>query len=212
MKNRHRRGSSGVEFALISPFLFGTLLGLWIYGIQMIQHLQVVQVARDLASMYSRGVDFSTTANQSLVTRLGEDLGLQASGGNGIVILSTVQYIGPNQCAQFPTKTCTNSGQWVFTDRFVFGNSSLRSSNLGNTTCSLASDGSVSLVDSVTNGCAAVPHTGLLGGTAGLGTPSDSVDGFKPGQPAYVVEVAAKTGWTSQLPMTSGLGYAFAIF
>ncbi|MGA2143835.1 MAG: TadE family protein [Bryobacteraceae bacterium] len=209
MKKKGRQGSAIVEFALLSPFLFGTLIGLWVYGPQLISNLQIVQTARDVASMYSRGVDFSTSTNQAMITRLGEQLGLQSTGGNGVVILSTVQFIGPLQCAQFSSDSCGNSGKWAFTNRIVFGNTSLRSSNLGNTTCTLNTDGSLNLVDTVTNGCAAVPNTALLGG---LGTPNDSVNGFKPGQDAYVVEVAANTGWTSAVPWTSSVGYAFAIF
>jgi hypothetical protein len=209
MKKKGRQGSAVIEFALLSPFLFSTLIGLWVYGPQLISNLQLVQTARDVASMYSRGVDFSTSANQGLVTRLGEQLGLQATGGNGVVILSTVQFIGPLQCAEFPSSACANSGTWAFTNRIVFGNTGLRNSNLGNTTCTLTSTGNLNLVDTITNGCAAVPNTGLL---AGLGTPNDNVNGFKPGQDAYVVEVAANTGWVSALPVTSGVGYAFAIF
>jgi hypothetical protein len=211
MKKKGRQGSAVIEFALLSPFLFGTLIGLWVYGPQLISNLQLVQTARDVASMYSRGVDFSIPANQAMVTRLGENLGLQSTGGNGIVILSTVQFIGPLQCAEFPSDPCANSGKWAFANRIVFGNTNLRTSNLGNTTCTLDSNGSgnLNLVDTITNGCAAVPNTSLL---AGLGTPNDNVNGFKPGQPAYIVEVAATTGWASQEAWTSGVGYAFAIF
>jgi hypothetical protein len=208
MKNKGRRGSSVIEFALISPFLFGTLIGLWAYGPQLISNLQIVQTARDVASMYSRGVDFSQAANQTLITRLGENLNLQASGGNGVVILSTVQYIGPLQCAEYPTQPC-NTNLWAFTNRISFGNTALRGSALGAPTCALDSGGNITIQNTITNGCALVTSTGLL---TQLGTPSDAANGIKPGQSLYVVEVAANTGWVSLEPWTSSQGYAFAIF
>jgi len=200
MRRNKKRGSAAVEFALLSPFLFGLLIGVTVFGTKFVKELEITQVARDTAAMYSRGTDFSLSSNQQLVARLGQELGLQASGGSAVVVLSTVAFIGPSQCAAYPGRPC-NNGKWVFTHRLTFGDTNLSGSNFGAPSCTLSSDGSVAPVDSVTSACA------LVTGFNALGTPADGADGFKPGQPAYLVEVRSRTGWGA-----SDTAYAFALF
>lgn len=190
MFRKRIRGAAMVEFALLAPFLVSLLTGTLWYGTRLVKGLEVTQVARDTASMYARGVDFSDPNNQRLVVRLGQDLGLQTSGGSGVIILSTMEYITQTQCDAYPNKGC-NKGHWVYTGTVSFGDTNLRKSNFGAPTCTLGSDGSVATADSVTDTCAIVANFNLLA------TPSDGVDGFKPGQPVYTVEVYAQTGWGS---------------
>ena len=188
MSRKRIRGSAMVEFVLFAPFLVSLITGTLFYGTRLVKALEVTEIARDTASMYARGVDFSDPNNQALVVRLGQDLGLQTSGGNGVVILSTLEYITQTQCDAFPNKGC-NKGNWVYTSVLSFGATSLRQSNFGAPTCTLGSDGSLATADSVTSSCAIATGFNLLA------TPSDATDGFKPGQPVYVVEVYAQTGW-----------------
>jgi len=86
---------------------------------------QGVQLTRDVGHMYARGVDFSSSANQSLLaTKAGagiehhRQLGQCHRGntGYGVVVLSTFTKIGA-QCA-----SCNNTGHVVLMNRVVIGN------------------------------------------------------------------------------------------
>jgi hypothetical protein len=194
MRRRRTHGSSVIEFALISPVLFALLIGALVNGTRLVKALQVVQVARDGASMYSRGVDFSITANKQLVARLGKELGLDqtgGSGGNGVVIFTTLEYVTQAQCDALAATSCNNN-KWVITNRISFGDTTLRTSTFGSPTCALDALGNVDPLKAVSDPCAVVSNTGTL---ANFGTPDVTVDGFKPGQLAYAVELYAQSGW-----------------
>ncbi|MGE5644402.1 MAG: TadE family protein [Acidobacteriota bacterium] len=195
MRKRGRRGTAMIEFALLTPFWVALLLGTLQVGTRMIVNLQTIQVARDTASMYARGVTFDGAANRQLVARLGQELGLKVSGGNGVVILSTVKFIGPKQC-----NGCTNLNKWVFTQRTKFGQTGLRDSSWGDPApCGLDEKGNVSADKMLGDTCAQVKNFNLLG------TPSDDAPGIKPGQEAYISEVYVDTAWGAK-------SYAYAIF
>ncbi|MGE5487424.1 MAG: hypothetical protein ACM3ZB_06355, partial [bacterium] len=133
------RGGSAIEFVLLSVFWVPLLTGLLIIGTAMVRAIEAVQVVRDAGHMYARGVDFALEGNQRLLVRLGEDMGLKATGGDGVVILSKITYIGPFQCKAEqladdsdppnPTAECRNYGQYVFVQRVVVGDAGLRASN-----------------------------------------------------------------------------------
>jgi Flp pilus assembly protein TadG len=128
-----RRGSEVIEFALVVSFLLPFLFGTVVAGLNLGRSVQVTQISRDAGHMYSRGVDFSDTADQNLIYRLAQGLSITASGGAGVVILSTVTHIGQAQCtaASLSAAACTNLNQDVFTHRVVIGNSAARASNFG---------------------------------------------------------------------------------
>ena len=193
MRKKRTRGVAAVEFALLTPFWLVLLIGTFTIGTQLVWELQVTQLVRDLASMYARGVDFSLSANQQLVTRLGVGLGLQPTGGNGVIILSTVEYLDS-------TCNCNNANSWVFLNRIAFGDTSLRQSSWGTTCTDLDAEGNVPLTEVTGSACAQVSSSFTQ-----LGTPSAAANGFKPGQPAYIAEAYAKTG------LGNG-DYAYAIF
>ena len=136
-----------LEFTLLTPVWLPLLLGtLWI-GSAMVRGLQVTQVARDLASMFCRAVDFSATgagtASNDILPKLSQELGTVTSTGTGVVIFSTLTYVGNSVCAMAGpayhdnstppqhTAACTNYGKFVFTQRYTVGNRSLRSSSFG---------------------------------------------------------------------------------
>jgi hypothetical protein len=83
--------------------------------------------------MYSRSVDFSDPANQSLIERLAQGLNIHVTGGTGVVILSTIMFAGQAQCdaAALSGGACTNLNQSVFTHRIVIGSAAARSSTFG---------------------------------------------------------------------------------
>lgn len=138
MNTRHslrgrQRGSELIEFALVSALLFPLLFGTFVVGMNLGRSIQVSQVSRDAGHMYARRVDFSDLANQQVIVRLARGLNMTTTGGNGVVILSTVTFIGQAQCdaAALSPADCTNLNYTVFTHRVVVGNSALRASAFG---------------------------------------------------------------------------------
>jgi hypothetical protein len=109
--------------------LFGTV----IVGLNLSRAIQVTQVSRDAGHMYARSVDFSDPNNKNLIVRLAQGLNITATGGNGVVILSTVTFVTQNDCtaAALTAAQCTNLNQSVFTHRIVVGNAAVRPSNFG---------------------------------------------------------------------------------
>jgi hypothetical protein len=123
--NRDERGSAMIEFILVaSMFLVPLLVGIFTYGFAVLRSVQVVQINRDVGHMYSRGVDFSTQANQNLLSgQLANGLNIAANSGNvtggstgyGEIVLSTLTAVAS-------TCSCTNSGHVVVMKRIVIGN------------------------------------------------------------------------------------------
>lgn len=78
------------------------------------------QVSRDIASMYSQGVDFSKAENQAIALRVAEGAGIQLDGGRGVVILSKLRIVKESDCAAGP---CANlglaGGGGAFCDRYA---------------------------------------------------------------------------------------------
>jgi len=102
----------------------------------------------------------------------------------------------------------------VFVRSVAFGNTGMRSSNFGAPAPCLPgcwavadgagnnSDGSLTSAAMLNNGGAIVKNFTYLG------TPDSANLGFKPGQPAFLVEVAGVTG-----PWNGGsISYAFSVF
>ncbi len=151
---RHQRGNEVIEFAICSvlmvPLFFGTVL----VGVRLGKAIQVQQVARDTAHMYARSLDFSKTASQDIVVRIASGLNMTRTGGDGVVILTTLMKVGDTQCTNggLTLAQCFNNGKTVTINRIVVGNSSLRSSDLATPTASLiGSDGDIEPANYLTN-------------------------------------------------------------
>lgn len=213
MNKQQIRGGAVIEFALLSPFLVGLIVGTMEIGIQLVKELELTQVARDTGSMYSRGVDFTQSANQQIVARMGQELGWPDSGltssSSGVIYVSRIEYIdGTCNGITPPTgKTC-NTNSWVFVNSIAFGNTSLRSSNYGAPPACTPGcyatpyNGDLNLTDSLYNSQAVVKNFSYLG------TPVSGATGFQPGQVANLIEASGNIG-----PWNGGkLGYAFAMF
>lgn len=141
-------GMALIEFVFSGLFWIPLLLGTIILGLNLIRAIQVTQVCRDAGHMFSEGIDFSQTANQSLLIDLAQGLNMTATGGNGVIILSEVKYVTSTDCTaaglQANTTSCPNMNQIVFTLRLVIGNSSLHASNFGTPNAGdMNSDGSI---------------------------------------------------------------------
>jgi hypothetical protein len=172
-----QRGSEIIEFALVATFLLPVLFGTVVVGLNLGRSIQVTQVSRDAGHMYARNVDFSDPANQEIIVRLARGLNITATGGSGVVILSTVTLIGQADCdaAGLSGSACTNLNRTVFLHRLVTGNPSARSSAFGTPNSSLV-DGSGRVSDYLTD-----PSTRANGFPAVLP--------LQPGELAYVSEV-----------------------
>jgi Flp pilus assembly protein TadG len=219
---RTNRGGALLELTMLTPVWLTLLLGTLWYGSAMVQALQVTQIARDAASMFCRGVDFSTgagTSSNQILTMVSKELGPLTSTGNGLIIFSTITYVGNSVCAAAGpayhdnavppqhTAACTNYGKFVFTQRYSVGNTSLRSSNYGAPAAAdldSTKQYKIPITKYATN-AADVTNFNLLP------TPlEDGTDGYQSGQPAYLVEVyfAGK----GQAGYNQGGTYAFALF
>ena len=232
MRNRRRtnRGGAVLEFAFLAPIWVSLLLGtLWI-GTAMVRELQVTQAARDLASMFCRGVDFSATSGDSnnVLTDVTQQLGTLTSSGTGVVIFSTLTYVGNSVCATAGNPTygtpgngtpantgthtaaCTNYGHFVFTQRYTQGNTNLRTSNWGAPLTADLDSTNMYKIDQVVT---YVTHAGDQTNPAFTILPNpkeDGTDGYQSGQPVYLVEVYFQSG--GQAGYSTGGTYAYAIF
>ena len=138
-QNRRQSGHAFVELAFLIPFLASLFIGASVLGLRLLEELAVTQVARDAASMYSRGTDFSTASpvNQAILSRLGAMLGWPqttalSSTDRGVIYLSQIMYIDNTCNGQALTdskgRTC-NTNSWVFLNTIVIGNTSVHASS-----------------------------------------------------------------------------------
>ena len=88
---RGERGSAVIEFLLCASFfLIPLLMGSVVIGMDLIYAVQVTEVCRDAAHMYSYGIDFSQTGNQNELLKIAQGLNMTATGGNCCGIFSRV--------------------------------------------------------------------------------------------------------------------------
>jgi TadE-like protein len=119
------KGSALIEFVFCFGLFWAPLfLGMLTVGFNLIAAVQVTQLCRDAAHMYSQGIDFSQATYKTLLINLAPGLGLAATGGKGEVILSSITYIDDTDCsaAGLNNSTCTNRLKYVVTRRIVIGN------------------------------------------------------------------------------------------
>lgn len=119
------KGSALIEFVFCFGLFWAPLfLGMLTVGFNLIAAVQVTQLCRDAAHMYSQGIDFSQATYKTLLINLAPGLGLAATGGKGEVILSSITYIDGTDCsaAGLNDATCTNKNKYVVTRRIVIGN------------------------------------------------------------------------------------------
>jgi hypothetical protein len=150
------RGSALIEFMLSSLVWLPLLLGVIFIGLNIVRAIEVTQICRDAGHMHAYGVDFAQPANQQLLVKLATDFTFTANSGNGVVILSTITFIGPADCQAAGlaanASQCANLNQSVFTRRIVVGNKQLRVSAFGTPSpSSIDSDGNISATSYLNN-------------------------------------------------------------
>jgi hypothetical protein len=156
-------GSTMIEFCLSTVLWTSILMGLCTVGLNLIRALQVEQVCRDAGRLYSAGLDFTQSGNQNLLIMLAAGMNVTTSGGNGVFIFSTVEYIDTPQCS-----SCPNLGQYVFVQRIVVGNASLFSSPFGSPAAGIiGSSGNIASSDYLTNASARAAAFGNVISLAG---------------------------------------------
>jgi Flp pilus assembly protein TadG len=93
------RGNAILEFALVISFLGMLLFGTFSVGMTLTKSVQAGVISRDAGAMFMRQVDFTTTQNKDMLVRLANGMGMTASGGNGVVVMTKLLRIGGNECA-----------------------------------------------------------------------------------------------------------------
>lgn len=177
-KRCRARGSAMVEFAFVFSFLMVPLLmGTLTLGLNLVRVVQLTEVARSLARMYYNGTDLSTTANKNLALAIAPELGITASGGNGVIYLTQVHYVSSTDCTNAGYSSgCSNSGKTVFVNRITLGSTSVHSSSaLGAPSCTLGSNGNVSSACEYTTTSDQVNATSIVS--------------LASGQTAYIAEI-----------------------
>jgi hypothetical protein len=158
--------------------------------------------------MYIHGADFSTSGYQALALRLASGLNLQAPAfpngttsmpantgttGDGLIWVTKVMYVGTTTdplCASVGAGNCSNHDSFVYTERIVFGNSSLSSqkqSTLGD--ASMATIGSSGAVRNyLTDTGAQLPGAAQTDMRNLFGTIQNGQQPLTDGQVVYAVE------------------------
>jgi hypothetical protein len=232
-RKRRQSGHEIMEFALSAILLIPIFLGMFNVGMNLIRSIEVQSVTRDLDDLYIHGADFSSYSYQLLAQTLATGMNLQfpaftgtptntnqasnlGTTGDGIVWVSQVEWIGgttaPN-CVAVGASNCTNTNSFVFTQRIVFGNSSLTSqktSNLGTPTGeTLSTSGEVA--NPVTDATAQLPSAGQTYMQSLWQTSANGQQSLIDGQTIYVVECFFQTPNIS-ISSTGGKVYAIYFF
>jgi hypothetical protein len=133
---RNQLGATIIEFTLSLQVLVLLLTGTYVFGFRLVQAQQLYQITRDLAHMYSRGVNFTALGVVAEAQILAGQFGLTATG-NSVVILSTIQIETPAACLNATgVATCPNLNLPVFVEQVAIGNMSELSSAFGTPTAS----------------------------------------------------------------------------
>ena len=165
------RGSSLIEFLLCTSLLIvPLLLGTAVVGLNVVREIQITELCRDAAHMYSQGIDFTVSSNVTELLKIAQGLNITATGGNGVVIMSTITYIDSTACSAggYSNSSCTNLNQTVFLRQVVVGNSTLRASAWGTPPVDTSNSDNVTQTNYLTNTAArAVNFSSVLPVSAG---------------------------------------------
>lgn len=207
---RKDSGATIIEFSLSLAFMVPLLIGTFVFGFRLVQAQQIDQIARDLAHMYSRGIEFNTTGAASEAESLANQFGLTATG-NCALIFSTITLATTATCQAYNgTNVCPNVNKPVFTEQIGIGNVTSNSSVFGTPT----SGGSLTATPGVSNDYSnSVSTTDQAKSNWALANGFGSVLTLTSGQTVYVVEMFDHTPALSVGGITGQpLVYARAIF
>ena len=189
-RTKQQSGNTILEFAMIAPLFLMMLFGVFTTGMSISKSQQVASLAREAGGMFLRSVDFSVPANQAMLIRQAEGLGMTAEGGNGVILLSAVKRVGNHDCiaAGVEPQNCPNLGFLVVVKRQVVGNRGLYQSTFGSPE-RFDSDGTIPAAQYLTDPACQAPKFDTLvslanGETAYLAeaffrTPELDIPGYK---------------------------------
>ena len=131
--NQHRRGSSMIEFVFVSGLFWVPLIFLMATtGFRLSRSEELVGLVNDVSQMFARGIDFSTSANQTLLTgTLAATFAMQGNGANAVtggtsgnmaIVLSEYFYVNSSDPS---CNSCTNASHVVLERRIIVGNKNL---------------------------------------------------------------------------------------
>ena len=208
-QNRNEKGNALLEFAAVSIVIIPLFFGMVSAGIQLGRMNEAVQICRDFAHMYARGVDFSQTSNKNILVTLATGTGMTVNGGTGVIVMSQIIQVYPADCtaAGLTVGQCTNVNQLVFINRQLTGNSGLRVSNYGTPLAALIDpQGNIAASDYLTK-----PTLLVTGGLAAELTTAGLI--MSDGDIAYLTEFYESMPDLSFLGVGSSSGvYAKAVF
>lgn len=167
MKEAAKTRANGlIQAVLTAIFLAPIGMGIYLVAGNASRGMHADEISRDLASMYSQGVDFSQPANRSIAMRL---LGTDAD--HSLVILTRMRAVSEPDCTPSGASDCVNNGYPVVVQRIVIGDATLRESTLGAPRSIDPSTGTV--LNWAHDASARVPDAGIT---------------LKPGESAYAAE------------------------
>ena len=126
------RGVSILEFCLVVFPMLLMMFGVVVIGLDLGRAIQVAQICRDADSMFSRGVPLYSSSAQSFLVQLGANMNMQSGAGNGdgLIILSKIQFIPDPSCGTPASSTYANCtvGTNRLVQRIQIGNTSIAGS------------------------------------------------------------------------------------
>jgi hypothetical protein len=125
--------------------------------------------------MYVLGADFTLAGTQAIAQRLAGGFSL-SNNGTAVLILSRVAKVQQVDCTAAGLPNCHNLGLPVFTQRIVFGNSSLRASSHGTPPANYIGAKGI------------IPSADYCQQTSLVATSFESVMPLQPGQATWMVE------------------------
>jgi len=186
------------------------LIGTYVFGFRLVQAQQIDQIVRDLAHMYSRGIDFTTTGGAGEAESLANQFGLTSSG-NAALIFSTIKLANTATCQAYNgTNNCNNLNKAIFTQQVGIGNVTSNASVFGTP----VSSGTLPATSGVSNDYStSVTTTAQANNTWAVANGFLNVVSLTSGQVVYVVEMFDNTPALSVGGITGQpLVYARAIF
>ena len=180
-RRQSQHGIEAIEFGLLFVFLLPPFMWMFVNGMNFLRFNKSTDVSRSASLMYVKGLDFTYPGTQNIISRVASGLDLQVSAsttasgisaGSGLIIFSTVQYMGPNTCT-----ACANLNKYVFLNRVYVGNTSLSisgttvASALGNPSNTVWSSttGAVSNIQTDTGAQVAASFSSIWSSTIGDG-------------------------------------------
>ena len=232
ISERRRKTQGGqeiVEFAFVALMFIPLIMGMFTTGMNLIASIQANNLVRSLANLSIHGADFSTYPYQQLAQKMSTGLGVQfpafsgntasnlGTSGSAIIRISQIMYVGSNtdpNCVAVGASNCNNRNSFVFTQRVVFGSSTVATAHpsfVGDPTgATISNQGNVS--NPVTSSFAKLGTAAQTAMVSLWQTTANGQQPLKDGQVLYLAEGFFETPLASVGMFQSGGVYARFFF